>query len=777
MSVSRRTLDRSSRRLLSSASFERYAIVQTFFHVQRRSAPLVLGTSRSLGRSSRPPSSFLFSQLSYRSFSHSLFRSAAVPPTPSSRSPPSVDGSLSDGRGTFGHSHPPASSSQPPEPPPDDPASVPSSSSSSSTFSLPSSSSSQSSSPPSTSPSPSSASPSPYSHEALIQTYPPSLRRLASLLPESQSRPSKHDLLKLSTNWFERLRIRWKWLTIRGFRKFNADEWSALVSWILVGHLGWLVLGTTTFVGMVLWTANSLDLQDYIARALSDYFTQGSGITVVFESALVPNLLKSTITLRNVYISRRPLTSPSYSSIPQVLRDVSSDGDPSLIAPDPDPLPSASSVSLDEKEEKNEEEEEDTNYTMFDVNVDQIDVELSFVSWLNGEGLVKRALVKGVRGVFDRRNVVWDPSDPWIPSEWRHPTQPGDGSFNLSSFQVEDLLCTVYQPGGFRPFNVSIFKAELGRFRKKWLFYDVLSADSITGQYDNCLFSLHKPQRIGKTVGEDLKEGRWQRMARLRIDGLPIDHLQGSSSSGPLAWITSGKLDGVMDVKFPRHPDDEVDFTSVLTEIIGNVNEIASGNSPHSSSWAADQRLVINPGQRPLGKPALVAPGPGSSPTKEPTRDAHTGANDKQGSENQEERRVVVVDVDLRFRDLKAAVPYMPSELSYVNAALIRPIVAFINANRTLLPIQCQVISDLSEFDGSWTPFETGLLDATSNQVYAALAHHVTSQQANQQRMRSVGVWTLQMTAEAVVSAVRAVLLQRQSLGLSEMNLDLDPPF
>ena len=47
-----------------------------------------------------------------------------------------------------------------------------------------------------------------------------------------------------------------------------------------------------------------------------------------------------------------------------------------------------------------EVEEEDTNYSMFDLNVDSIDVTLSFVSWLNGEGLVKKAVVRGVRGVI-----------------------------------------------------------------------------------------------------------------------------------------------------------------------------------------------------------------------------------------------------------------------------------------------------------------------------------------------------------------------------------------
>ena len=35
----------------------------------------------------------------------------------------------------------------------------------------------------------------------------------------------------------------------------------------------------------------------------------------------------------------------------------------------------------------------------------------------------------------------------------------------------------------------------------------------------------------------------------------------------------------------------------------------------------------------------------------------------------------LVIDIDLRFRDLKAAVPIWTSELSY--SSLIRPIVAF----------------------------------------------------------------------------------------------------
>ena len=44
------------------------------------------------------------------------------------------------------------------------------------------------------------------------------------------------------------------------------------------------------------------------------------------------------------------------------------------------------------------------------------------------------------------------------------------------------------------------------------MFYDFLSAENIVGQFDNCLFSLHTPQSIGRTNEQDLLDGKWGRM-------------------------------------------------------------------------------------------------------------------------------------------------------------------------------------------------------------------------------------------------------------------------
>ncbi|KAJ8488881.1 hypothetical protein ONZ45_g13786 [Pleurotus djamor] len=380
--------------------------------------------------------------------------------------------------------------------------------------------------------------------------------------------------------------------------------------------------------------------------------------------------------------------------------------------------------------------EDDSGWAMYDLTIDSIDVTLSLKQWLDGKGLIEDAVIKGVRGVLDRRSVIWDPENPLDPAAFRQIAKPGD--FELESLQLEDVLITVYQPGDFRPYTASIFRADLRCFRKQWMFYDLLSAENIVGQFDNCLFSLHKPQSISRTTDSDLKDGEWARMSRIRIDGVSIDHLKGSTTDdGPISWIVSGKVDAVFDIKFPRDPTDDMPFNALLEEIADAITTSLS-----SSDDSAHARI---PGRRQLAKPPLRAPEDlGGYQTDSP------GHNGDHGPK-------VIIDIDIRFRDVKAAVPIFTSDLSYANNALIRPIVAFMNANHTLIPIRCTVVKDLSDFDGAWTMWETGLMDEISLKIYDALAYHVAQANMNK-RIKTVGLWSLQMTASAAISALRGLV-------------------
>ncbi|KAF8813875.1 hypothetical protein BYT27DRAFT_7180650 [Phlegmacium glaucopus] len=548
------------------------------------------------------------------------------------------------------------------------------------------------------------------------ENYSRFFRRLALSLPHPH-RPTRDDFLNVATGFWQRMRIRFKWFTIKSFRKFNADDISAFITWFLMSQTLWILIGTTTFFSVVFATANSLRLQRYVARAISDYLTSETGITIIFESAIVPKWKDSRLSFKNVYVSRRPDT-------PAAAKPWKSTGHMAAVGYDVSNHPAYHRVGEDDDElDITDLHDEDINFTMFDLNIDSVDVTLSLKRWLDGKGLVEDAVVRGVRGVVDRRNVFWDPDNPLDPALFRRVAQPGD--FDLEKLQLEDVLVTIYQPGGFRPYTASIFRADMRSFRKRWLFYDFLRADNVVGQFDNCLFSLHKPQSIGRTNEKDLKDGEWARMTRFRIDGVSVDHLQNSTTmEGPISWITSGKVDAVLDIKFPRDPHDHLQFNAILGEIADAI-----------STSLSESTLI--PGQRELAKPALSAP------------------TDEEDKEIEDDRPKVVIDIDLRFRDLKATVPIFNSDLSYVNNALIRPIVAFMNANRTLVPIHCRVVKDLSDFDGSFTMWETGLMDEISLKIYDALAYHVSQATMNRRRMKTVSLWSLQMTAGAVLSALR----------------------
>ncbi|KAF8444859.1 mitochondrial distribution and morphology protein family 31/32 [Boletus edulis BED1] len=553
-----------------------------------------------------------------------------------------------------------------------------------------------------------------------LDDYPRLYRRLALSLSHLH-RPTRDDFLKVANGFWQRLRIRFKWFTIRSFRKFNADDISAFITWFLMSQTLWIFVGTTTFFSVIFATANSLRLQESVAKAISNYLTGETGVTVIFESAIVPKWKDSRISFKNVYISRRPQTVRSTQKKRNSLEHKAA------VAYDVSSHPAYNYTVEEDEEVPQSHADDDTNYSMFDLNIDSIDVTLSLTRWLDGKGLVEDAVVKGVRGILDRRSVLWDPENPLDPAAFRSLARPGD--FELHSLQLEDVLVTVYQPGNFRPYTASIFRADMRTLRKQWLFYDFLRAENVVGQFDNCLFSLHKPQSIGRTTEQDVQDGKWSRMTRIRIDGVNIDHMQNSTTdpTGPLSWITSGKVDAVLDIKFPCYPEDEYPFNALFEELADAI-----------STASASLNLDRIPGQRELAKPPLVAP----------TTDL---------GEDEPDKPRVVIDIDLRFRDVKAAVPLFTQNLSYVNNALTRPIVAFMNAHHTLVPIHCRVVKDVGDFDGAWTMWETGLMDEISQKVYDALAYHVSQTNMNR-RVKAVGVWSLQMTATAILSALRNIV-------------------
>jgi len=209
----------------------------------------------------------------------------------------------------------------------------------------------------------------------------------------------------------------------------------------------------------------------------------------------------------------------------------------------------------------------------------------------------------------------------------------------------------------------------------------------MSGTYDNSLFTLHPRQ---SPSGDKPESGK---ISRLRIDGVNVDHINRGVEGGMFSWVVEGKVDVVADMRLPV-TDEEIDLRKIVEGVRENIEtniKFTNGNgngNGHKYDEDEDEETLYAPRQT-------------------------TSADD--------ETDKVVFDLIVSLNDVRAQVPYLTRDLSYVNNALIRPIVAYINSRHTHIPVRCQVVIPLEDFDGSWGMWDSGLLDAVSAEVSSSL--------------------------------------------------------
>lgn len=89
---------------------------------------------------------------------------------------------------------------------------------------------------------------------------------MSKYLPRIPHRPTKEELLAAATNFRQRMKVRFKWMSIRSMRPWNADEWGAFLSWVMLGHLLWVLVGTTTFFSLVILSINTVLAQGTLKK-------------------------------------------------------------------------------------------------------------------------------------------------------------------------------------------------------------------------------------------------------------------------------------------------------------------------------------------------------------------------------------------------------------------------------------------------------------------------------------------------------------------------------
>ena len=552
-----------------------------------------------------------------------------------------------------------------------------------------------------------------YNYNNRIEKYDQSIIRRYSTEPnknekvnENNGSPQKKKSLPLRfINSISNIWMRIKWILIRSKRPFNLEDISAFISWLLTGNIVLLLIGTTTFVSLVLMTMNQLTDRDYVAELMGNLITKNTNLTVSFESAILPDWKSGTIQLKNCKFSRRPKV-----------------------------------IKIVEKIEKNtqgkiinksfEEIYDDGNYTQFDITIKEINISLSFWRWISGKGIVDTTSIKCIRGIIDRTHVVWKEDDD--PRNYKNIYKPGD--WEIEKYLVEDVLVTIYNPNGFRSCILSIYNADLDIFRKNWLMLDILTCNHLSGCYDGSLFTINKISNFDKFQDElkiDLlvnkKLGREQfskiqfnennshKRVRFRMDNLKIEHLN-KGMTGPFGWINDGTVDILADFIIL---EENVTLDVLLDESINNLSNQFS-LSKNDKNKLNDINVKKNSDDNNINNP----------------------------NHNED---LFICDFYLTLKNPKANIPLFTNDLSYINNATIRPIVGYINNNKTFLPIRGRIYKKLSDFDGSWTFYDSLLMDDLSKAVYESFYEYAADEKLRNERLRKVGFWSIQFVLQFIL--------------------------
>lgn len=495
-------------------------------------------------------------------------------------------------------------------------------------------------------------------------------------------RQKKQEMLGQAQGTLGRLAARFRWLMIRAQRPFNTDDMSAMFSWIIWGHILWIVLGTTTFLSLLIWFMSKFNLEEHLATFVGNIVTKETGMRVIFEEAMVPDWKKGSIVFRKVFVSRRP--GPPTKKVKVGSQSVA-----------------AAAAKVEHSGET--QADDDGNYTQFDLTIDSVAVTLSVGHWFSGQGILQTVDLKGMRGVVDRRHLKWDPD--WDPTKNRNVPKRGD--FVLNRFKMEDVLVSVMQPNGGGRFDVGVYSCDLPKLRKQWLLYDFLNANNMSGSYDNSLFTLH-PRQLANQF--DPKENNsYQRIQRLRIDNVDVRHLN-RGVEGMFGWVESGTVDFLADIMLPSSDAPTMSLKEKVLDLLERWQAVFGRQKPSEVVTQIDEKL-----------------------------------------EAEQSQKRVLMDLRVQFNNTRAQVPLYSSDLNPLNNALLHPIIGYINSRDTYIPIHCRVVKKLSDFDGSWTVYDSRLMDDTSDGLYEAFALNVSDHEARNRRIRKVGFWSMQFLAQLVL--------------------------
>ncbi|GMM32014.1 hypothetical protein DAMA08_047590 [Martiniozyma asiatica (nom. inval.)] len=283
-----------------------------------------------------------------------------------------------------------------------------------------------------------------------------------------------------------------QWPQIRS-GKFTVDELSAYISWLLMGNVMLILLATTTSIGILLYLTDAYD-SNLKSKIFERVLFLDNNLTVDFSHPKFSIIWENgKIKIKNVKIKSS-----------------------------------------------------DTDFLIYNLKFDQINLTLSLSKWLHGKGLINDVDINGMEGDVYINNSATMELEAEMDNSLHENYEFGNFKITHSklNFQNENLLQ--------HPLELCLFNCELDRIRRDWIVYDFLDANTMFGSLGGSLFTLHRRQRqLNNFTNVDGKEKAklWNKISRLRIDTLDLSFL--NSPNGKFNFIESGQAEVVFDIMFP----------------------------------------------------------------------------------------------------------------------------------------------------------------------------------------------------------------------------------
>lgn len=531
--------------------------------------------------------------------------------------------------------------------------------------------------------------------------------------PES-SKVTKKILLAQNSSAISRLWVHIKWPLTRNDRPLTMDDLSAFASWLVMGNLLWIILGTTTFVFVAMYLLDTMDKfweslksatsnsdgrkeptsksksrdKSLIGELAGSVLSHGLGLKFSFESGnVLPEFDEGMLKFKNVKVFLKS---------------------------------SSKSDSL-----------------LFSATISLLNLSLSFKKWYEGNGLIYNMEIFGMKAQVhrthelleaemlapdqdittfnsmalsfskynDTHNVQNDLNEHSY-SELESVTKDKhislfDPDYNLAIVKIHDSIIELYENDDQTPFRITIFNCDLPRLRGNRLLIDFFNADNVTGTVNNSMFTIHKHQTLANS----------ENTVRFKLDGIDMGSLSKANPQLKFNWLVSGKAEIVADIRLPDFDALEAEKNALATPSVGFfqwiMDEIKDLTQPRVSSSASPEH------DEGLFKGAISAL---YETFSRPLEAEKTSL---------QELDYVIVNVTVKFRNLKATLPpYLPmassAPIPFVTLQNLRSLISYINALNSDAPlvIKTTVIEKLSDMYNLDIISQTRVFDTIVSDIY-----------------------------------------------------------